>query len=251
MKKQIKKWAKRIIATVVLIIVLLLVIVLNPGITYANKTVHNNFTVYHNKPLHPLLLTKLDEAAAILKQNEIYNPNLTIKVCLNDGSMYPGLIKKLMSPAFGRSIYNIVIIYGNADFVNDCFELNNYKWDMKQLLAHEMAHCYQVKKLGIWNSKPLANIPNWKWEGFCEYAARQKPEQRDLIKNIEQLATAKDNSWAITFSDGTIIPKEYYDYWILVQYCLDIKKLSYQELITDKTSDADVRKEMMAWFKEK
>ena len=187
MKRQIKTWTLRLTATALLIAGLLLIIILNPILTYANKTTHNNFTVFHNKTFDPTLLTKLDQATELLKASEFYNPNLHFEVCLNDGSKYPKLIKTLRGQAFAWGFYDKVVLRGTANFKYNYVELNGYKWNLTQLLAHEMTHCLQFNELGFCKSKPIANIPNWKWEGYAEYISRQNADQKDLSKNIERL----------------------------------------------------------------
>ncbi|QLH47729.1 MAG: hypothetical protein HWD58_20245 [Bacteroidota bacterium] len=161
---------------------LLLIIVINPILTYANKTTHNNLTVFHNKTLDPTLLTKLDQATELLKASELYNPDLHLDICLNDGSKYPKLIRAIRGQAFAWGFYNKVVLQGNANYNENYVELNGYKWNLTQLLAHEMTHCLQFDKLGFWKSKPIANIPNWKWEGYAEYVSRQNTDQKDLSK---------------------------------------------------------------------
>jgi hypothetical protein len=248
MKRKIKKWTLRLTATALLIAGLLLIIILNPILTYANKTTHNNYRVFHNKTLDPTLLTKLDQATELLKASEFYNSNLQLDICLNDGSKYPKLIRALRGQAFAWGFYNKVVLQGTANFKDDYVELNGYRWNLTQLLAHEMTHCLQFDKLGFWNSKPIANIPNWKWEGYAEYVSRQNNDQKDLSKNINRLIATDKNNWAINFSDSTIAPREYYDYWTLVQYCMDIKKMNHKQILADTTSEQTVRQEMMGWF---
>ena len=55
----------------------------------------------------------------------------------------------------------------------------------------------------------------------------------------------------IKVADNTITPRAYYNYWILTQYCLDIKKMSYQTLLTDSTSEQSYKEEMMNWYNTK
>jgi Collagenase len=248
MKRQIKKWTLRLVATVLLIAGLLLIIVLNPILTYANKTTHKNYSVYHNKTLDPALITSLDEATEFLKTSELYNPALNLDICLNDGSKYPKLMRILRGQAFAWGFYNKVVLQGNANFIKNHVELNGYKWNLTQLLAHEMTHCLQFDMLGFWKSNPVANIPDWKWEGYAEYVSRQNMDQKDLKKNIERFITTDKNSWEIHFTDSTIAPREYYDSWTLVQYCLDIKKMNYKQLLADTVSEQQMRQEMMNWF---
>ena len=248
MKRQIKKWTLCLTATALLIAGLLLIIILNPILTYANKTTHNNFTVFHNKTLDPTLLTKLDQASELLKASEFYNPKLHLEICLNDGSKYPKLIRLIRGQAFGWGFYDKVVMQGNANFKNNYVELNNYKWNLTQLVAHEMTHCLQFDRLGFYKSKPIANIPNWKWEGYAEYISRQNADQKDLSKNIERLIATDKKNWEIEFADCSIAPREYYDNWTLIQYYIDIKKMTYKQILADTKSEQIVRQEMMSWF---
>jgi hypothetical protein len=248
MKRQIRKWMLRLTVTAALIAGLLLVLVLNPVLTYANQTKHNNYTVFHNKPLEPALTIRLDEATQLIQASEFHNPELQLDICINDGSKYPKLMGALRGQAFAWGFYDKVVLQGTANYKGNFVELNGYKWNLTQLLAHEMTHCLQFDKLGLWKSKPIASIPNWKWEGYAEYVSRQNNDQKDLSKNIARFIAADKNSWEINFSDGTIAPREYYGYWMLVQYCMDIKKMDYRQLLADKTSEQTVREQMMNWY---
>lgn len=99
----------------------------------------------------------------------------------------------------------------------------------------------------------MVNIPDWKWEGYAEYVSRQGIEQKDLVKNRDRLAASDEratNSWEIMFPDQTVSPRAYYNYWMLVQYCMDIKKMNYKELPADKTDGKVIRQEMMNWYKQ-
>ncbi len=249
MNRQIKKWTFRLTATAILLAGLLLLIILNPILTYANKTTHNNFAIYHNKPIDPLLFSSLDAAAKLLTTSEFYNNNLKLDICLNDGSSYPTIITAIQGQAFARGFYNKVVIHGKMNCKENFVQLNGSKWNLVQLLAHEMIHCVQYDRLGLIKSNPIANIPNWKWEGYAEYISRQNINQKSLINNIDPLNQTDLNTWEITFDDNTITPREYYNYWIMVQYCLDIKKMTYEQLLSDTTSEQSYKEEMMNWYK--
>lgn len=246
--KQIKKWILKLTVAVLFIASLLLLIILNPILTYAGKTVHNNYIIFHNKGLDPAFTIQLDKAISLLHKSELYNPSLQLNICLNDGSKYPVLMHTLRGEAFAWGFYNKVVLQGNANFKENYIELNSFRWNAAQLLAHEITHCLQYDKLGFWKSKPVANIPNWKWEGYAEYAARQNDDQKDLSKNIERFIAADKNNWAIYFADSTIAPGEYYHSWILVQYCIDIKNMRYAQLLADTAGEQTVSNEMMSWY---
>jgi len=251
MKRQIKTWTLRLTVTGLFIAGLLLVIILNPILTYVSKTTRSNYTIFHNKPIDQTLTIKLDNATKLLKTSDFYNPKLQLDICLNDGSKYPNLMQTIRGKAFAWGFYDKVVLQGTANYNDNYVELNGYKWNLTQLLAHEMTHCLQFDKLGLWKSKPIANIPNWKWEGYAEYISRQNTNQKDLVKNLDRLEQTDKNSWEITFEDNTISPREYYNYWTLVQYCLDIKQMTYQELLSDTTSELNIRNEMTNWYNKK
>ena len=247
MKQSIKKWTLRLTATGLLIAGLLLIIVLHPIITYADRTTHNNFRIYHNAKLDPLFLSHLDKVEDLLKTSELYNEKLQLDICLNDGSTYTDLMKTIRGQAFAWGFYDKVVLQGIMNCKEKYVELNDYKWNLTQLLAHEMTHCLQFDKFGLWKSNPVANIPNWKWEGYAEYVSRQGVDQKDLSKNLARLFKTDQSNWAVAFADGTISPREYYESWTMVQYCMDIKKMTYQEVLADTTSEQLIRQAMMDW----
>ena len=248
MKRKIKIWLFRIMVTGLFIAGLLLVIIINPFLTYANKTKHHNFSIYHNKSYDPKLNAILDQAEVLLKNSEIYHHNLQLDICLNEGSGYTNLIKAIRGQAFAWGFYDKVVLQGTMNCHENYLMLNDYKWNLTQLLTHEMIHCLQFDKYGIFKSKPLADIPNWKWEGYAEYIARQNVYQKDLKNNMKRLLESNQKQWDIMFEDSTISSREYYNYWILVQYCLDIKKMSYNELLIDKTNENALQTEMLNWY---
>lgn len=248
MKKQLKKWLFRLLVTILLISSILLVIILNPFFTYAYKSTHNNFTVYHNNPLDSTIFLHLDNAAKHLTRSDFNNEKLKLDICLNDNAIYPVLVQKFIGRAFAWGFYNKVVIYGNINSKGNYAELNGYKWNLTELLAHEMTHCLQFNKLGLLQSNPFAEIPTWKWEGYAEYIARQNSDQGDLTLNIERLLKNKTNEWGIAFNDSTIAPADYYNYWLLMQYSINIKGMSWRQILVDTSSDETVKQRMMKWY---
>jgi len=249
MKKQIRKWSLRIIATSLFISGLLLGIVLNPQLLYANKSIDGNYTIYHQQPLDPSFIARLNNADKLLRSGELYNSSLKLSVCINDGSYYPELMQTIRGAAFGWGFGDKIVLAGNMNAGADYVEINGFKWNLTELIAHEATHCLQFNKYGLLHSNPIAKIPEWKWEGYAEYVARKN--KASLLKNIKHLLEVENtdnNNW-IDFDDstGAVIP--YYKSWLLVQYSLDIRKMSYDQLLKDNTKENALRNEMMAWYK--
>ena len=251
MKRKIKKWMFRITFLVIISIVTIVLTILNPGMLYANKTVDGNFTVYHEEALHPDIESQLGNAHELVSASEIYDEEFKIKVCLNDGALYPYLIEKLFGRAFGWGGYNLSVFYGVANYADNYTEINKYKWNLEQLFAHELTHCYQANYFGLFNSNPVADYPTWKWEGYAEYVARKGEDQQDLVKMITRYKKSvgeNANAWEVEFVDGTIAPRSYYEYWMLVKYCLDEKGMTYPQLLETAIDRDELFAEMEGWY---
>ena len=249
-KAQLKKWTFRITVTGLFIGALLIGIILNPNLSYASETRYNNYTVFHDSPIDEGLIIHLNKATELLQKSELYNPNLKLDICLNDGSKYPVLIKEIFGDCFAKGFYNKVVLEGNPDYKGNYTEIRGYKWNLTQLLAHEITHCLQFNKFGLLKSNPIAKYPTWKWEGYPEYVARQNEDQKNLAKNIDRLIKTEqtDNNGWIEFGDGTGVVISYYKWWLLTQYCMDIKKMTYQQILKDTTKEETIRQQMMEWY---
>ena len=251
MKSKIKTWALRLAATSLISVFTIVAAVFNPGVLYANKTTIGNYTIRHHQDLDSAFGERLSAIDKMVKASAIYDPNFEIEICLNDGSLYPEMMRKLRGIAFGWGFSNKAVLYGKADFKKNRVHLNGYDWNLEQLFVHEITHCMQHNHFGWLNSNPLAGHPEWKWEGYAEYASRKGQHQSSLTENIERVALArqeKPEAWGILFEDSTIAPRVYYDHWLLMQYALNIKNMSYDEVITSELSEKALREEMQDWY---
>jgi hypothetical protein len=242
LKPRIKKWLVRITLFVLLLAVLFIVAVLNPAMFYKRKTIIGNFTIYHSNTLDIALPERLKDAARLLEKSEVYNSTFRLDICLGE-STYPKIIGHIFGDAFAWGFYNKVVINGKLDFQNNLHESG---WNLSQLLAHEMTHCLQFGKFGLFHSNPLAGYPEWKWEGYPEYIARKEVNE-SLQHNIERLLQAEQagvGGW-LTLPDSTRTSLWYYKNWLLVKYCLDEKKLTYTQLLKDTAKEENIRRQMM------
>jgi hypothetical protein len=245
--KKFKKYLFRFTVTFVLLITLLISIVLNPSLLYAHKTSMHNLTIYHNKTLEPHLLKQLQVAYTIVKSSELFDASFKLSICLNDGSCYPAVIKAVKGQAFASGFYNKVVVQSNINSSANTAEFNGYKWNLIQLFAHEMIHCFQYNKLGFWHAKPIAAIANWKWEGYAEYIARQLNDVPQFKIAVLQFKNSNTASWAISLPDGTIVPRDYYKSFLLVQYCIMVKKQTFMQLLHNDITEHEVENQMTEW----
>ena len=109
-------------------------IVLTPSLLYANKTVVANSTVYHNKPLDRTLKTRLQDAKEIIKNSELYDPNIKFDICMNDGSYYPALLQVFLGKAFALGFTsNKVVLCGNVNVSENYIEVERSQMEFNTI----------------------------------------------------------------------------------------------------------------------
>ena len=247
-----KKWALSALASGGFLILGIVVLVLNPGVLYAHQTTTRQYTIYHDRPLDPALLLRLEQARHLVRTSEVFDNALRLEVCLNDGSRYPGLIQTLWSPAFAWGFYNKVVLNGEVQAEANRLSLRAYAWNLTSLLAHEMTHCYQFHHFGWWHSNPQARYPTWKWEGYAEYVARHPRGQQGLQQNMARLQQAEQTApdrWDIQLADSSSTSREYFTYGVLTEYCLDIKRMTFQQVLQDTASEEAIHQQLLNWYR--
>lgn len=171
-------------------------------------------------------------------------------VCLKEGSKYPGLIEKVLGKDVLSSFYNKIVFTGDeASFNRNYIQLYGHKWNLAEMLAHAQLHCLEFNKYGLWRSNPIGKHPEWKWEGYPEYIARQH-QTGNLQAGIKTLIkTERDNNtgWML-LPDSTETLVHYFKHRLLIQYCLEVKKMAFVDLLRDTTGEKAVRLQMMDWY---
>jgi hypothetical protein len=253
MTNTFKKVTFSLFTSGLLVSVVLVLLLLNPTFLYAHRTTTPHHIIYHNQPLDPALLPRLAQAQAIVQQSNWFDSTLRLNICLNDGSPYSSLVEKVAGPAFGWSISRTVVLNGEVNPRANYVSFHGYKWNFVQLFAHESVHCYQLRRLGIWRVNPVIHYPTWKMEGYAEYIARRGtnyPCLRQQVQQLNQAQKATPNDWGITLSDSTSASREYATYLVLTTYCLDVRKMTYQQLIADTTSEQVVYRQLISWYQQ-
>ena len=180
-KNQLKKWTLRISVTIVFIIGLLAGIVLKPSLLYAHSTADGTYTIYLQRVLAPQFVGQLNKANELLKASELYDSSLKLSICLNDGSYYPQLIQKLGGTVFGRGFAHEVVLGGEMNAAGNYVQINGYKWNLVELLAHEATHCmefnrYGLRHSGIFGSK-RGQLEVGRLSGICGKKRKGKPQR--------------------------------------------------------------------------
>jgi hypothetical protein len=125
-------------------------------------------------------------------------------------------------------------------------EWNNELFNASQMLAHSFTHCLQYKKYGFFGSNPIAGHDEWKWEGYAEYTSfgRNYDLNYFLKKHMEPVNTI----W-IQMEDGSKAIKNHLKFLIMVKYCMEVRQMSYDQILESTESQDEVYAELVSWYK--
>jgi hypothetical protein len=255
MKQQLKKWTFRLVFMGAFLLGLLVMFMLFPVLLYAHKTQFGNYAVYHDKPIPENFLVLLEHSVSLIKSSELYDPGLKMEICLKDGAPYPGLVETFLGKDLISSFYNkLVITADSLSFDSNYISLDGHKWNLEAMLAHGQVHSMEFNKYGFWKSNPIGKHPAWKWEGYPEYIARANKGNKNLCAGIKTLLETASgdhtgNTGWMSLPDGTETLTLYFGYRLLVQYCIEIRKTSFAQLLEEGTPEETIRQQMMDWYK--
>lgn len=225
---------------------------------YANATPYRQVTIYTQKKLHPSFTKVIDHALLLVQQSELYDKSFSLDCFLNDGNSFVKIVKFIYGDAYGWGYYNKVVLNGSMDTALQFIHLNGYQRQLSRTIAHEMIHCLQYNKYGLLSSRPLKDVPIWKWEGYPEYVSNKstlKDEKTILIENIKLLIEyVKEDSleWVeIEVDEGKSYLGINFKNWLMVKYLMDVKEMKLDDLMKDEIEYDGAYKNMMEWYKTK
>lgn len=253
MFKTIKKVVLSSLSVLIVSTIFLSIALLNPSMTYANKTSFDKVTVYHNQVLTEETEGIINNAIEIIKTSELYTDDIHIDLCLNDGSYYPEFHP--LGAGIAYSFLDKAIIYkSTADFEKNT---STYQWavnenevrkvDLTWLLAHEFTHNLQ------YNMKTLFQMDYefWQEEGYAEYISRQWKNDELLKEKISLLLVEEEKEHkgipVFEYPDGTVQLLSYYKYGLMVQYLAEQEQLSFEAFPNNDLPFEEVYNRMIAW----
>jgi hypothetical protein len=246
MKIKLKKILFRAAVTLAFCIGLLITFVFNPSLLYGKATMHKNFVIYHNNELNEELTELIAVSFSKLQGHELFDEEIEISICLNDGSLYPALIQELMGPDVIRSFANKTVIHADIlDVENDKMILSswgNETFKASQWFTHSFTHCLQYKKYGFFGSNPIAGYDEWKWEGYSEYTSFGT--HYDLNTLLKKYFEQTDGNW-VEMEDGSKTLKRHLQYLTMVKYCIEIRQMTYDDILRSTDSPEQVFSEVI------
>jgi hypothetical protein len=256
MTKKFRRVFKRTLLTVFIIVGALITMILFPQLLFANKMKYHNFKVCSNDKISDDIKPILDNALKLVQKSELYDSTYKYNIILCYNSFYNKVDNLLGIGPAARARLNNVIVKVRVDPKNNLAFATFHKAceiDLTYLLAHEFVHCLQIKKYGIRKFNPFSTPEFWKLDGYPEYIAR-KPQlsgkDYSLINEIERyinLERKATDKWIAINEDGCEAPDYYYKGRLMIEYLMDIKHLSYDQILKDTLSETTIFNEMIKW----
>lgn len=238
MRIEAKKFLIRGLGTLIFLGLLLISFLLNPALSYAHKTEYKAITIYHQTELRPDLLELIDQSLATVQSSTLYGERFHSQLCLNDGSIYPTVVRKLLGEDVFTAFSNKMVFLGEDQGENNRFSLWGRSLKYTQFLTHGWVHNLQYQHHGFWQSNPLGGHPNWRWEGYAEYITLgQQYTLKDLIHRYQAHQGDPYTWFPLDNGEGTI--RLHVKYLIMAQYAFDVKKLDYQSFLNISTDEED------------
>ncbi|WP_145221108.1 hypothetical protein [Gimesia alba] len=224
-----------------------------PQALFQHSLTHRNITVYSETKIDSRWKNVIDQSLSLIQDSELIETQPKINVFLVANSKYRRLESLLARPVLAKASQNNVFL--NGDIYLNRIRIRGPVLEMHLIrtLAHEMTHCLENARYGM-SSTAL----DWKREGYAEYIShlrdRTAPDYRlsTLLEQYEShIADSGSSSEWMKISDGVLVPPLYVRWRLLVEYLMDVKGMSYDQIRTTSVSDAEVYYELRQMIKQK
>jgi len=250
-----------------------------PGFMFAHQLEHANLVVHSDEELRGRIEPVLRRAVTQLAQSGIDAPDLRHHVFFGHGNRAfralqdarlallqraTGLVPSPNYNASWPPLISHVISFDRPDPEHDLLLRDTWpgRLNMTHILTHELAHSLVMQQLG---ARSAAALPFWKAEGYPEFVAygawRQLPDYNLRARLMR--ATTANLAWTLD-SKGALIPLRYDcigrsyvadengDQWhtcyylarLMVEYQVEVKGLSFEELVDPAVTDTGTWQEI-------
>jgi hypothetical protein len=257
MNKKFRRILKRTLFVLLIVIAAFATIILCPQLLFANKMKYKNFWVCSNDKISYDIKIVLDSAMNLVQKSELYDSGYKYNIILCHNTFYNKIDDRLLGigPSARATLNNVVIkvrIDARSNLAFPTFR-KECEVNLTYLIAHEMIHCLQAKKYGIMKFNPYRHPEFWKLEGYPEYVSRKTGlpgKDYSLTNEIERYVNLENKAtdiWILAEEGGCDVPGYYFKGRLMMEYLMDIKHLSYDQILKDTASESTIFKEMIRW----
>jgi hypothetical protein len=257
MKKIFKRVLKITSLTVLTGVLTIAVVILFPQRLFANKITYKKFTVYSNNRIDDNIKTVLDSAVILVQKSELDDPGYKYNIILCNNSFYNKIDDKILGagPAARARLHNVIIKVRIDPKDNLAFPTfpKSCEVNLTCLIAHEMTHCLQANRYGLLKFNPFKHPEFWKLDGYPEYISKQKEfsgNNYSLAREVDRYLDLENHAtgdWILSEEGGCESPDYYYKGKLMIKYLMDIRHLSYDQVLKDTTSETIIFREMVKW----
>lgn len=244
-----------------------------PGILFTNHIESGNITIHSDHQFSDELEIALHDIKATISTSELYDPSLKHDIYFGYGNrmfsalkIKPDLTYNLSWPPYLSQI----VTFRQPHFQANTLSHPEHKDDvvnLRQILSHEIVHTLMNSHLGLWRGH---RSPMWKVEGYCDYVAASTStfvdpsyELQTSVKRIlntdlswitddqgdfTQMQYSHKQKSSIRNEQGVEWPTSYYISRILWEYLLDVKGLTFDEVMNPEITDRDTMTELITVF---
>jgi hypothetical protein len=252
MKKLFKRIFKIVVLTLLTGILAIVVIILFPQPLFANKISYKKIRVYSNDEINNSIKIVLDSAINLVEKSELYDTNYEYNIILCNNSVYNKIDDNVLGTGrTARTTLNNLIIKVRIDPKNNLAFPTFYKACEKKpdrTIAHEMIHCLQANKYGILKFNPFKHPDLWKLEGYPEYISKREKltsKEYNLTSDIDRYVNLESKAKDIWVAEegGCEVPYYYYKGRLMMEYLIDIRHFTYDQILKDSTSENTIYQE--------
>ena len=246
------RWAIFLIAVIIIIIALQITVLAYPQMLVSKNIQRGSISIFYDGNNDAYISEIADDVHRRLLESQFYDSTQNINVyLLRNQKLYNIFAALSMLPnspqGFALSIFDNAFV--DETRVNELAEISGgypqygiYEGLPGHTIAHEVGHLYISARIGrsTWKRLPL-----WKQEGFPEYIANISLIRADSMANLQKRTAIlnDDSAWR----DKRSWDRIHYEAGLLVEYLLDVRGYSIEEIIADSVTLDAVRSELLEW----
>ncbi len=250
--KKLSLWMGAMIGVIIILILMDIIVLAYPGPFFKGKKQYGTITVYSEQPITRKTDSLLSEVLLRLEKVPIYDTDEHYNLCLCASQEKFTSFARLTVRAnriMGFSLLGSGFV--NIDFIKELGHRTGGKpkyltreGSIVHVATHELMHGIITDYYG---SLAARSLPEWKIEGYCEYGVNQYVAPRDSGYSIpERISIYLDDAmWNRTAE----IHRPHYLWGLMMEYLINVRGLSFEQVMADGVSRQQVYREMMDWKK--
>ena len=237
-KTKLGRIARRCEIVVSVILLLYLCVWVFPEPMFVHQLEHEGITLYSTQAI-PLERGKalLSQIRSEVRASKFHDEKQVFQIFLcNSQALYTFFAPRSRS-SFGITnlFSNIIIANVNLDTnTATAFRSENNKRSFVSVATHEIGHEMIKNEFGLISA---LKAPKWLNEGYCEYISGESSFSEKKGLEIMSKGESEENH---SF--------KYFEYRKMVEFCLDKRGSTIQELFSDPPSERSIREQTRQWL---